>query len=806
MADEYNSSGRKWSLEEIDELLQDSGVLPKGGEDVESELDSLSLKKAEAVDPRPVHNDEIDHKIISPNMERSEAKSKTRVFGALESDKYRERFLNKPIQNLEKTAEHTPVSEEDMPYERSGFVKRDGSFQNTRGLEPMPVLVADELISDYEKAARDDAKTKTIGLRSLAVTDGNAIDTEIPEDDSQLRFEGFDINDKVEKVNEEDVERELIKKRNLKAGEFVLTKDITGDNDDKSFKFGTDEYRSAGDKFKVSFFLKKSKSAALTASIVCSVAFIILLAISVVAKSGTASDDGAKMIFSVVNIILIAVACIAAHSVIIDGLRSFKGLKFNRNTGSVIAVGAVLIQCVAEAVFELPEGGVFFYSAAAVIPLVLSSIASYSEAKRIIANFDYVSSNDLWSIGNIQKKETAFEIGRGLLLDEPLVLSSQKTQFPGRFLELSKKYYPSDDINKKIIPICTGVSLLIGAVTALVSKSGVSGISAFSAAVCVSVPYFAFLADNIVIGKESKKLLSKGAMVSGWEAYRDLSASNAIALDSSEVFDENGGNIFGIKTFYSMRVDEAILDTAALLVQSGGPLGNLFKRVILGKTELLPPVDTLAYEDKLGLSAWIQNRRVLVGSSDLLRNHNVEVPEKQFIDKYLHDGRYPLFLAIEGKLAAMFIVSYDINEDRAKFVRSIERNSVSLLLGTDDANVTDDMAAESLSIPKSGIKVLSAVSADILKTYRKGVTTSANSALMHDGKASSFLLAVNSALKLGSMKHISSIIQIVASAIGICFVAALSFVSGLSQLSCMQLVLTEAVFTAICAAVVSIKR
>ena len=54
----------------------------------------------------------------------------------------------------------------------------------------------------------------------------------------------------------------------------------------------------------------------------------------------------------------------------------------------------------------------------------------------------------LHSISHIERKETAFEIGRGLLLDEPIILASQKTKFPGRFLELSKKYYPADEINK----------------------------------------------------------------------------------------------------------------------------------------------------------------------------------------------------------------------------------------------------------------------------------------------------------------------------------------------------------------------
>ena len=58
MADERKNA-RKWSLEEIDELLQDSGLLSKD----ESGEESAPVKKAEAINPRPIRNEEIDHQI-----------------------------------------------------------------------------------------------------------------------------------------------------------------------------------------------------------------------------------------------------------------------------------------------------------------------------------------------------------------------------------------------------------------------------------------------------------------------------------------------------------------------------------------------------------------------------------------------------------------------------------------------------------------------------------------------------------------------------------------------------------------------
>ncbi len=809
MADERKTP-RKWSLEEIDELLQDSGMLPK---EEDSAKESAPVKKAEAINPRPVRNDEIDHRIISEKIERSEGSGEPQVYGAFVSEKYRDRFFNRPIQNIEKTAEHQIVPEEEMQYERSGFVKQKSRFEHTKELSPVPTLVPDEKMAelgsidktmvfggspedDFDDAKYQDAKTRTIALRSLAVTDGNAHEQELPEeyDDSQLSFEGFHTED-VNVVDEREVEEELIKKRKEKAENFTITSEISKEeNEATQKKYGTDEYRTEDDKFKVAYYLRKNKSAAVSGMVVTYVCFGALAILSIIAKNFPGYEKGVLL----TGLILLIVVALANISSLFDGLRSFKGLRFGKNAGSILCLAAAFLQNIVFLISNSDpfENGLALLGAAAVLPLAFNKTADYFEFRRISDNFEYIANNQLYSIGKIDKKQTAFEIGRGLLLDDPIILASQKTSFPRRFIELSQKYYPSDDINKHLVPIGFGVSVLVGAVTVLLTKDYLFAVTALTASVCISVPYFSYLVDAFLISKASKKLLEKGGMIAGWDAFRECNLANAIAVDSADIFDEDGGNVYGIHPFYDIQIDEAILYTASLLIKSGGPLGNLFKRIIVGETSLLPPVDTLTYEDKLGLSAWIFNRRILVGNGDLLRNHNVTIPDTALIERHLCEGRYPLYLAVDGKAAAVFIVSYDINNVNAKLLKSIEKNSVSLLVRSDDANITDEMVSTKLSLPQSGVKVLSAVSGDIYKNYCAGVTSAADALLMHDGKPQSFLYAVNSAFSLGSVKHILNIFQTCAMGVGLAIVSALAFVSGISALGCFDVVVVQCFFAA----------
>lgn len=798
MADERKNP-RKWSLEEIDELLQDSGMLSGDGDDLDFAESVTEAPREAPFNPRPAHNENIEHRIITDTVERSDSVAEPQVYGTFVSDKYRERFFNKPMQNIEKTAEHEIVPPEQQKYERGGFVRKKSNFTHTADLSPVPNLVPDHKASEEATTEKtvvfdDIAHTKTIGLRSLAVTDGDAHDVELPEEqeDTQLSFEGFH-NDDVEIVDERVVEAELIEKRKEKVSTFTITGEVTEPEEGEAVKkYGTDEYRTADDKFKVSYFLKKKRNTAMVGAIIAYICCAILAFLSVIAKDFT--DGGGFLV--VLSLLITLVPCAVNYNILLDGVKSFKGFKFNRNSGCFLAIVSTLIQQIVFLFSDAPfEKGLSMFSAVSVFALAFNITGEYIEFKRISENFQCMTDmEEPYSIGPVEKEETAFEIGRGLLLDDPCVLSSRKTLFPRRYIELSSKYYPSDDISKKMIPVGFGASVLVGVISLLVTKDILSAVTSFSGCVCVSIPCFAFVADVLAMVRISKKVRNKGGVIAGWEALRECENANAIAVDSADIFDKDGGNVYGIHPFYDIQIDEAIIYTAALLIASGGPLGNLFKRVIVGEVSLLPPVDTLAYEDKLGLSAWIFNRRVLVGNSDLLVNHNVEIPDNALIKRHLSEGRYPLYLAIDGKAAAVFIVSYDINEANARLLKKIESNSISLLVSSDDANIKDEMVASNLKLPRSGVKVLSAVSGDIYKSYISETSSAADALMLHDGNAHSFLYTIKSALSLASFKQILTLFEVCAMGIGIGLVSVLSFASGLEHLNCVQLIIIQLLF------------
>ena len=126
------------------------------------------------------------------------------------------------------------------------------------------------------------------------------------------------------------------------------------------------------------------------------------------------------------------------------------------------------------------------------------------------------------------------------------------------------------------------------------------------------------------------------------------------------------------------------------------------------RTDFLKDVESLAYEQDMGLSGWVGGKRVLVGNRRLLQNHGVEVPEKSYEERYTKDGRCAVYLSTGGELSAMFVVSYLAEPGIAARLRALQKENVQLLIRTCDPDVTAARVCEVMRLPDGAVTVLTA--------------------------------------------------------------------------------------------------
>lgn len=481
---------------------------------------------------------------------------------------------------------------------------------------------------------------------------------------------------------------------------------------------------------------------------------------------------------------------------------------WSAETGLVCAGIFSLIQSAAS--FAFPERliSVPLYTAVAMLSFALYFAGKKRKLKNDIANFKTVAKqyNRFYTVSRIDSPETAFEIGRGLLLGDPDVRYSKRITFPAKFVETAKQNDAVFDIYALALPAVLIAAGVIGAITCFVSGEVFTGVSAMCAVALAGMPLSAVCASASALRSVNKQLLREGAMLGSFDAAFDATTANAVVLDAADLFDSAGCRLLGMKIYHKMRVDEAMLFTAAMTIQSGGTLAAAFDGVIQSKVEMLPEVESLTYEDRLGCSGWIYNQRVLVGSRDLLLKHNVDAPSKAEEKEFCKDGCEVLYLAVEGKTAAMFVVEYAANARLTDCLQQLEKYGVGILVRTSDPNITEGMVEQYFRLPHNLVKVINPVAGEMFRALADEPPQEAPCGILHNGRTPSFLRALLASFVLEEKYRLSQILLYIGVGLSVMLLAVLSFFTQLTQAGVPEVLLFELIWAAIAVGVPRLKK
>lgn len=691
--------------------------------------------------------------------------------------------------------------------EKPGVILKRGPLSETSGLEPLPqVIPAEEFVG-----SGDD---KPASIEDQPFTNPAAGNQ--PEEE-QLMLSGFGEEPETEKIDEDELRSELDKKRAEKKKKFVLLGGLGDDEPQEDENLPEEkedepeeqhekkkkhsekaplEYEKPEQRGRVYNSLKNAASQFKTSVIgLCvleGVSLLLLLIPKILewaAIDAPAFDRGGAGL-AAANIVLLLASFYLAFPNILSGV---KALANGRVTGG--AVGGLtfilaLVQTILSFFNKSPEGASgMFYCAAAIFALLMTAENSSRGTARVMQNFLFCTAkrkSGLYGIRAIESEKDAFEVGRALKMGNPDILYSGRVEFPADFIKNSEANSPADSCIKRSLIISSAVSVLLAVISGIITKDIFQAFGVLTGAFCLTSPCAIELALMIPLYLENRKLNAEGGMIAGYDAALECSEAVAASVDSADLFDRAACEMHGMKDFHTVRIDDVLLYAVAIVLKSGGPLTDVFNRIIGGSTELLPPVRDMIYEDRLGLSATIYNQRVLLGNRNLLTHHNIEVPLKSEEDKVKRNGRKILYIAIDSQVAAMFVFNYAEDASLKDSINEMADNGFSLVVRTDDPNVTDELIAARFGIAQKDVKMTLSHGARIFSAYRDSVVDSAPAKVMHDGSARSYFKSIAACGRLANFASrwavFALIVQAVVAAGAILCVAlkAFAFVSPLT--------------------------
>lgn len=397
------------------------------------------------------------------------------------------------------------------------------------------------------------------------------------------------------------------------------------------------------------------------------------------------------------------------YATVTRGLSGLFTLRANNDTAPALAS----VVCLTDLIVHLFDvtAPLPYWTPLAGLLLLLSAVAHHKQEASVRRNFAFVSyPGDKYAAAIVEEEGALQEIGRRAVSDgDAKVAYFRRTGFLTDYLANAYETDGGDDWSRWLVPSALGLSVLLSWLSLF--SEHVSGmwdwLSVFTGMVCISMPT-TLLAVQSAMSGSCRRMLACGGFLNGWKAVRTFGQLDALAVDIADLYPDESMLLHGIKTFSGTHIDEAILTAASLAVRSGGPLAMIFRRIIENKVDLLFEVDSLVYEQGMGLSGWVDGRRVFVGNGRLLQNHGVDVPSADYEARYAKDGRRLVYLSVAGQLSAMFVVSYLPDPEIQSALQDLCRARVTLLVRSCDPNITTSDLCEDFGLDEYYVDVLPA--------------------------------------------------------------------------------------------------
>ena len=574
---------------------------------------------------------------------------------------------------------------------------------------------------------------------------------------------------------DESDDNDTVKEENSKPVE-----DYTGEEDEKSILY------------ELNHNIRKLFMRSLLSGIIAAVVVVLTIVTRMFPSAICSAVPFAPAAYAILLFVLMAASLVLNRVAMLSGLSPLVHIKGNSDTAVAVAGAAGMVQIIVSffCLGDLNGFHVNYYTVIPMLAFFANNVGKLYMVLRVKDNFKFVSSKGQKYASKIYNNESvAMQMMSGTAADRPIIAYQHKTEFPSNFLKISYAPDPSEDLASKLAPITTIASIIIAVMYGVVKLSFADALNAFALITAVSVPVATLLSVNAPVRKLCKTLLSYGSMLSGYPSVKQFCDSTAIMIDANELFPAESISLEGIKTFEDYSIDESLLCGIAILKEAQNPIANAFDSVVAETEETLPEVESVLYEDEIGLVGWIKSERILVGSRTLMEKYSVEVPNMEYEEKYTSQGRQVTYLSRAGRLVAMFVTRYTPDAQLKAEMQRAETNGISFLIRTTDYNVTNDLVAKLYDLFYRSIKVLPTGLGNVLKEAEDTVEETSRSYLITNGKAASLARAVTGCVKIKHNISLSIIIQLIAVIFGLLVASTLSLYAGVQVMGSLEVLI-----------------
>ncbi len=432
------------------------------------------------------------------------------------------------------------------------------------------------------------------------------------------------------------------------------------------------------------------------------------------------------------------------------------------------------------------------------IILTCRALGKFRKNSYMLSNLKVIAGNSPKNaVKLINDKAVTFAMAKNSIEGDALVAVSQKCNKINDFIKYSSF---GVFLNGKL-PIITVISIILSIISGLAAANyfngAVYGLYAAAVIQCfASLPCLFFVKD-FPLYAAAKKLNKSGSMIAGQMAAKHIEMANALVLNSSDIFPSGTVTLKQMKVLSQNDLDRTILRAASLTECLNSPLAPIFKG-IAGQSNItsLPDSDTVKYEERMGISGWVDDELLFIGNRTIMEAHGITVPDVEIDRKILRGGYFPVYVASSDKVCALLIIQYSVDPVVSHELRRLAKMGVTLIVNNTDPNITDQMICDYIGLYDDSVMIMTNAGYHM---YKNSVTPkescSCPACFKHGGLAIAKIM--NCANRIKRSNNLLTVMYIISAILGIIIFAYSSFAGSGTLINSATVLLYSLICTAV---------
>ncbi|VAW67122.1 Lead, cadmium, zinc and mercury transporting ATPase; Copper-translocating P-type ATPase [hydrothermal vent metagenome] len=257
----------------------------------------------------------------------------------------------------------------------------------------------------------------------------------------------------------------------------------------------------------------------------------------------------------------------------------------------------------------------------------------------------------------------------------------------------------------KVAAVFVPVVLIFSVITFLIwfnvgpAPSFTYALVAMMTVLIIACPCALGLATPISIMVGVGKAAESGILIRNGDALQQAGKLQVIVLDKTGTVTQGRPAVTNIKSYTDINEDECLRLAASLETSSEHPLAEAVINAAQQRALTLMDIKDFQAIAGQGVTASVNEKMILLGNVKLMQQKNINVDALQDeINAQSVQAKTPVYLAIDGKAAAVITIADPIKTDSKQAIAQMQQRGLKVVLLTGDNKTTAQAVAKAVGV------------------------------------------------------------------------------------------------------------